>query len=124
MDSKDFEAIAAVYGLGKVTEATGIPEGSINTNYRLETSRGRFFLRHTTVRSAEDLSFEASLLGHLAASRFPSPVIEATREGHPFMELKGGRATVFHYLPGEEYLRTQLSVDQFEHLGRELGKMH
>ncbi len=123
-DPSDFEAVSAAYRLGAVREAVGVPEGSINTNYRLETERGRFFLRHTTVRSADDLSFEAALLDHLQAAHFPSPVLEKTADGAPFLEHKGGRVSLFHYLAGQERTRSSLSADEVEHLGRELGKLH
>lgn len=123
-EPEDFHAIAEAWRLGRVLSTAGIPEGSINTNYRLETERGRFFLRHTTARSASDLSFEASLLDHLNASRFPAPVIEKTPDGRPFLELKGGRAVLFHYLSGEELTRAQLTEVHLERLGEELGKLH
>ncbi|AKQ67609.1 Homoserine kinase [Myxococcus hansupus] len=75
--------------MGAVHEVTPIPQGSINTNHRVETQSGRYFVRHTTVRSAEDLRFESALLAHLAAYHFPGPVQLTTRDGAPFLELEG-----------------------------------
>ena len=44
--SKPFlKELADDYGLGRVTSATGIPEGSVNTNYVLEAAKGKFLLR-------------------------------------------------------------------------------
>lgn len=120
----ELAAIALAYGLGAIAEAVGIPQGSINTNYRLETGRGRFFLRHTTVRGPEALGFEAALLDHLNQARFPSPSIERTRDGRAFLELEGGRVTLFHYLAGEELARGALTFEHLERLGEELGKLH
>jgi len=119
----DFETVSREYGLGKVAP-TGIPQGSINTNYRLETSRGRFFLRHTTVRSEADLFFEARLLEHLAEGAFPGPRIVPTLQGGDFLSLAGGRVTLFGYLAGEELSRRQLTTDHLERLGAEVGKLH
>lgn len=123
-EASDLNHVASTFGLGEIREAHGIPQGSINTNYRLETAQGRFFLRHTLVRSAEDLTFEADLLDHLHASALPAPSLIRTTDGRPFAELKGGRACVFRWLAGEEKTRAQLSWDVLWALGRELGKLH
>jgi len=120
----ELEAIAAAYGLPGPFRATGIPQGSINTNYRLETPGGRLFLRHTTVRSADDLRFEAALLHHLEESQYPAPHLVPAKDGAPFFEIAGGRVTLFHYLPGEELTRDRLAPEHLERLGAEVGKLH
>jgi homoserine kinase type II len=119
-----FARVSEAYGLGPVQEVVTIPEGSINTNHRIRTPEGRLFLRHTTVRSAEDLRFEAALLTHLTESHFPSPTLLLTKQGRPFLELEGGRVSIFKWLAGEELRRSQLTPDHLERLGLELGKMH
>lgn len=120
-----FTRISEAYGLGEVVETAGIPQGSINTNYRVTTAtEGRLFVRHTTVRSAEELRFEAGLLAHLAESHFPAPHLLRTRDGQPFLELEGGRVCVFQWLPGEELSRARLTPEHLERLGYELGKLH
>ena len=49
--SKPFlKELADDYGLGRVTGATGIPEGSVNTNYVLEAAKGKFLLRVDEVK--------------------------------------------------------------------------
>lgn len=124
LTAEDLDAVSHSYGLGQPLEAIGIPQGSINSNYRLQTPGGRLFLRHTTARSAADLQFEAQLLAHLGESGFPGPRIVPTVRGEPFLPLAGGRVTLFHYLAGEELNRSQLTTDHLERLGAELGKLH
>jgi len=120
----DFVHVAEAFGLGHFREALGIPQGSINTNYRIETESGRYFLRHTTVRSAADLTFEAELLSHLAQSAFPAPHMVRTTGGQAFLEVASGRVCVFRYLSGEELSRDRLTPEHCERLGVELGKFH
>ena len=124
LDTAAFTRLTQAYGLGTVHEFVGIPQGSINSNYRLVTSSGRYFVRHTTVRSGEDLRFEAGLLALLAEAHFPGPRLVSTREGEPFLELEGGRVCVFTWLVGEELTRAQLTPEHLEGLGLELGKLH
>ncbi|NTX04212.1 MULTISPECIES: homoserine kinase [Myxococcus] len=119
-----FTRVADIFGLGSVRSVTPIPQGSINTNHRLETDTGRYFVRHTTVRSSDDLRFESALLAHLAAYHFPSPVQLTTRDGATFVELEGGRVSVFRWLPGEELRHPNLTSEHLERLGTELGKLH
>ena len=101
IDAAAFDRLAEAYGLGTVREFTGIPQGSINSNYRLVTASGRYFVRHTTVRSAEVLRFEAELLSLLNESHCPAPRLVRTREGAAFLEMEGGRVSVFAWLVGE-----------------------
>jgi homoserine kinase type II len=124
LDAAAFARLSEAYGLGTVHEFTGIPQGSINSNFRLVTASGRYFVRHTTVRSADDLRFEADLLSLLNESHCPAPRLVSTREGAPFLELEGGRVCVFAWLVGEELTRAQLTTEHLESLGMELGKLH
>ncbi|HEX8438156.1 homoserine kinase [Archangium sp.] len=124
LDAAAFSQLSDAYGLGPVRESTGIPQGSINSNFRLVTASGRYFVRHTTVRSAADLRFEADLLALLNESHVPAPRLVSTREGQPFLEMEGGRVSIFTWLPGEELTRAQLTPEHLEGLGMELGKLH
>jgi len=115
--------VARAFGLGLRT-AKGIPHGSINTNFRLETEQGTFFLRHSTVRTREDLSFEAALLAHLVQGGFPAPTPMVTASGEPFLSIRGGLASIFRYLAGEELSRSALTAEHCERVGAELAKLH
>lgn len=124
LEASDLDEVARAFELGSVERAVGIPAGSINTNLWLTTAKGRFFLRHTTVRSGEDLDFEAGLLALLAEARFPAPRLLRTGSGAAFLPLAGGRVSVFRYIAGEERKREQLTPEHCERLGAELGRLH
>ena len=124
LERREIDAVAEVFGLGGVVEWRGIPQGSINTNYRLETQGGLFFLRHTSVRAASELEFEAALLSHLHESRFPAPTLVWTVDGRPFWSAFGGRISLFEWLTGDELSRADLDAEHARAVGRELGKLH
>ncbi|MBJ6763180.1 homoserine kinase [Myxococcaceae bacterium JPH2] len=124
LSAEAFAQVAEAFELGAVRTVTPIPQGSINTNHRLDTAQGRYFVRHTTVRTEADLRFEAALLTHLSQFHFPSPVLLSTRTGANFLPLEGGRVSVFRWLVGEELRREQLTAEHVEQLGQELGKLH
>lgn len=120
---EQLERISQAFGLGPLRSFRFVPEGSINTNVLLECEKGRFFLRHTTVRQPLDLEFEAGLLDHLGQAHFPAPSMRRAGAA-PYFEIAGGRACIFPYLAGEELTRRALTVSHLERLGEELGKFH
>ncbi len=124
LSSDQLSAIARGFRLGALLDARGVPHGSINTNYRMQTASGIYFLRHTTVRSAADLEFEAAFIAHLVEGGFPAPTLMRTAEGHWFLEIAGGRASVFRYLPGEELTRGVLTPEHCERVGSQLAQLH
>lgn len=121
---EQLSAVARAFQLGELRQAHGIPHGSINTNFRLETAKGTYFLRHSTVRSASDLEFEAALISHLTDGGVPAPTLVRDAAGAAFLELAGGRASVFRYLAGEELTRAALLPEHCEQVGAELAKLH
>jgi homoserine kinase type II len=124
LSSEQLSQVAQAFQIGALRSARGIPHGSINTNFRVETATGTYFLRLSTVRSASDLEFESALIKHLSQGGFPAPSLMRTREGHPFLEIAGGRASVFRYLAGEELTREALKPEHCEQVGFQLAKLH
>jgi homoserine kinase type II len=45
------EQLADDYNFGRIGNVTGIPEGSVNSNYLIETVRGKYLLRVDEVKS-------------------------------------------------------------------------
>lgn len=121
----DLRAILSAYDLPPLMRAIPVPEGSINTNYRLELEGTKVFLRHSTVRSEADLDFEAAVIDALTLARVPAPRLFRTREGAAAsLPYKGGRVSLFAFLPGEELTREQFTVGHARALGRALAQMH
>jgi len=73
LDERDLSEIVEDYGLVKVTAAKGIPAGSVNTNYLLETPRGKHLLRVDEVKGELDVKRELDLLLFLRKHGFPCP---------------------------------------------------
>lgn len=117
-------AVAAEWGLGAVHAARGLPEGSVNTLYRLETARGRFVLRLSEGRSETEVRFETELLAYLRSARYPAVVIEQRPDGAYSGRVKGKFAAVFHWASGEHLVPADTSVEQAMESGRVLGRLH
>ena len=74
------------YNLGKLLNYKGIKEGIENTNYFIETEKGKFILTLYEKRVEEkDLPFFIGLMKNLFDKNFPSP--------HPMQKNNGNKIT-------------------------------
>lgn len=98
------EALAAFltrFDVGELVSAKGIAEGVENSNYLVDTTRGRYILTLYEKRVAVgDLPFFMALLDHLAAKGLPVPPAIKDREGREIHELEGRPACLIQFLPG------------------------
>lgn len=97
----ELEAFLAGYELGRPVSFKGVAEGVENSNFLLETERGRFFLTIYERRVlAADLPFFLGVMEHLAAQGFPSATPIASRDARLLGEIRGKPAAIVSFLPG------------------------
>ena len=120
------EALAAFlsrFDVGALVSAKGIAEGVENSNYLVDTTRGRFVLTLYEKRvSPGDLPFFLSLLDHLAARDVPAPPAVADRDGRAIHELEGRPACLIRFLPGVSV--THPTEPQARAAGAALRQLH
>jgi len=97
----ELEAFLARYDLGAPISFKGIAEGVENSNFLMETDRGRYFLTIYERRvRAEDLPFFLGFMQHLAQHGFPSATPIAERDGRLLGEMRGKPAAIVSFLTG------------------------
>lgn len=120
------EALAnflAGYDLGEAVAFKGIAEGVENSNYYLETQKGRFILTLFEKRvNADDLPYFIGLKQHLSSNGFPCPQPVLGRDGEALRELEGRPAVIVTFLEGLSPRRP--NARQCRSLGEGLAKMH
>ena len=85
----ELEGFLARYDLGTPISFKGIAEGVENSNFLLETDRGRYFLTIYERRvRGEDLPFFLGFMQHLAQHGFPSATPVAARDGELLGDLR------------------------------------
>ncbi len=124
LDRGTLVGVAACHGLGKLAKAAGVPAGSVNTHYLLETSKGKFFLKIDEVKSAPEAQHELDLLLFLRSQGFPCPRPLADREGHYFHNYGGKAVSVYPPLPGRTFSEAELTLTQLQQAGQMLGSLH
>ncbi len=89
IEQHDLAELVADYGLNRLIGAHGIAAGSVNSNYLLETGRGKHLLRIDEVKSELDVKRELELLIFLRKHGFPCPQPIADRKGRWYREAAG-----------------------------------
>lgn len=89
------------YNVGALVAAKGIAEGVENSNYLVDTEKGRFFLTLYEKRVVEaELPYFLSLMTHVARRGLPVPRPIADQDGNALQTLGGRPACLIEYLPG------------------------
>jgi homoserine kinase type II len=112
------------YGLVKLTAVSAIPHGSVNTNYCLETSRGRHLMRIDEVKGELEVKRELDLLVYLRKHGFPCPHPVADRKGRWYRESRGKCVSVYRWYDGQIVRPDRLTAPRLENVGRALADLH
>lgn len=119
----ELEHFVAGYDLGEVTSFKGIAEGVSNSNFFLQTTRGRYILTLYEARAPrEDLPFFIGLMDYLAAHGLNCPRPLADRHGAKLGEISGKPAALVSFLDGVSLKRPQAS--HCAEAGRALADLH
>ena len=111
------------YNLGKLLNYKGIQEGIENTNYFIQTDKGKFILTVYEKRVEEkDLPFFMGLMKNLFDANFPSPEPIINKNGNYITEISGKKAAVVSFLEGSA--KKNLSPDNCHEVGIQTAKLH
>jgi homoserine kinase type II len=115
-------ALVSRLSIGELTTLTGIASGIENTNYFVDTTRGRYVLTLFERLTAEQLPFYLHLMKHLAQHAIPVPDPQADERGEILHMLKGKPAAVVDRLRGKHHLAPDTA--HCESVGAMLARMH
>jgi homoserine kinase type II len=115
-----YEALGASSYCGHAAVAAG----AINTNVRVETTRGPVFLRINEGKTHDDVAREAAIVSHAAARGVPTPAPLRAREGEAFVVWGGELASVFPWVPGRTLTRAEVTPSHAMLVGRALAALH
>ena len=111
------------YNLGKLLNYKEIKEGIENTNYFIQTEKGKFILTLYEKRVEEkDLPFFISLMRNLYDKNFPSPEPIINKNGNYISEISGKKAAVISFIDGEA--KKVLNPNDCFNVGVNTAKLH
>lgn len=101
VEQSALDAFLAEYDIGQATAFEGILQGVENSNYRLETTQGRYVLTVFERRAAEDdLPYFLGLMAHLADKTYPAPQPIQRRDGALIGRISDKPAAIVTFLEG------------------------
>jgi homoserine kinase type II len=101
ISNDELEVFLAGYDLGVAVSFKGVAEGVENSNFLLETEKGRFFLTIYERRvKAQDLPFFLGFMRRIASRGFPCPTPIADRKGDLVGTLREKPAAIVSFLTG------------------------
>ncbi len=97
---QDFDKILSQYNLGTCTQSEPIFEGTVQTNYLIDTAQGKYVFRYYENRARESVLFESELLTYLKEHRYPCPAPIPDGQGTCVGVFRGKPFVIFEYIEG------------------------
>ena len=124
LTKKDAAWVAKAFRLGEVRAFEGIAKGSVNTNYRLETADGTFFVRLDETRTKAQVLAEQELVAWLASRGFPTPEALPDARGRRVLALRDKPVAVYPWVPGADKDAADYRLADLAEAGRVLAALH
>ena len=124
LDRDAMSALLRQYSVGALLEMAPIAKGTINSNFRVDTSAGRVFLRVNEGKAREEVEYEAALVDWLSTRGVVTPRVISTSEGASAAAHGESWVTVFEWLPGREVSRDEVTPAHTAAVGAALARMH
>jgi len=116
-------SILSNYNLGNMKKFEGIKEGIENTNYSVETDRGKYILTIYEKRvNKDDLPFFSELMLGLSKENFICPKPIPNKNNQYISEFQNKKFMIVSYLEGKS--KKNLSPSDCKIVGRESAKLH
>jgi aminoglycoside phosphotransferase (APT) family kinase protein len=120
----DVRGILRDFGVDGYRAHRPIPVGTINTNVRVETEGGAFFLRINEGKSLDDVAREAAIVAHVAGRGVPTPAPLTSVAGQPFLLWQAQIVSLFPWVPGRTLERDELTPAHATAVGAALAALH
>lgn len=96
----ELKQIFTHYNLGNYINSIPISEGTVQTNYKVQTTIGIFIFRYYESRTKNSVLFETNLLSYLKNNHYPCPQPLRNNSGN-FVEIYNSKPyVVFNYIEG------------------------
>ncbi len=123
LSEHDAKALCEACGLGALVRVIPIPEGSVNSNFRVrvesERTEREWFVRIFEEQGDEGASYDRALVSHLAARGVPTPAPLTTS-----FRVAGKPVAVFPFVRGTPTCQRAVDARRARALGRALASVH
>lgn len=99
--SEDFIKLLKNYNLGEYKDSSPITKGTVQTNFILETTEGKYIFRYYENRLYGSVEFETNLIKYLNDKNYPCPIIFANKDGEYVDTYNEKPFVIFEFVDGE-----------------------
>src|SRR5262245_57160578 len=117
-------ALVGEYGLDLESIEPLAAYGTINSNFRLHASRGRWFLRVNEGKTVADAEAEARLVAHLKRRGMATPEVVPTQDGRQVARFSGKPVSLFPWVEGREAAARPDEPERVAVAGEALAALH
>jgi homoserine kinase type II len=110
--------------MGDLRRVEGVAGGSVNSNFALETARGRLFLRLYEERDLAGARAETAMLERLASAGVPTPAPLRRIDGALVAVVKGKPAALFPWREGAMRCQSAVTPSDVRRVGEALARVH
>ncbi len=121
---EDARTLLAAYGLGPFRALEGIAAGSVNSNFALQSSERRVFLRIYEERDLAGARAETAMLERLASRGVPTPAPLRRTDGALVSVVRGKPAAVFPWRSGGMRCQAAVTPADARRVGEALARVH
>lgn len=97
----DFIKILSDYDLGEYKSSKPFTTGAVQTNFLLQTKKGKFVFRYYENRSKNSVLFENELIKHLTDKNYSCPAQFKNKDGKFVSAYKGKPFIIFKFIEGK-----------------------
>jgi Ser/Thr protein kinase RdoA (MazF antagonist) len=98
---EDFQSILSQYDMGLYTHSEAIKQGTVQTNYTIHTTQGKYVFRYYETRSMPSVLFESALITHLTAHNYPCPRQIINKWGTSVSTYHDRPYAIFEFIEGK-----------------------
>jgi homoserine kinase type II len=121
LELADGQRIAAAHGLGECRAIVPISAGTVNSNYFLDTSRGRYFVRLYEQQDVDGVTYEWALVDFMARGGVPLPA-RIPGPGPGELRVRGKPVVVYAQVLGEDLCQKRIDAARVRALGAALAR--
>jgi len=123
LEKEEINNILLNYKLGKLKNFEGIKEGIENTNYFIETEKGKYILTIYERRVKDtDLPFFSSLMVELSKNGFNCPKPISNKDNNYISDIKNKKFMIVGFLEGQS--KKNLTPMECKIVGSQIAKLH
>ena len=116
--------LADAFQLGDVRACAPIAAGTINSNFRVTTDRGDYFVRINEGKSEADVAWEARVVRALADGGVVTPAPVLAGDGKPYAPLGRKWVSVFPWRDGKHLAPDEVTAEHADKFGAALAELH